>query len=80
MGGSNFRPTKVKCFEKFLESRDCNYKSTEASHDKWRCPDCIRSIIFRGAEKDIPAFHIHTLLKTMGVSKEEFYEWIDKNC
>jgi hypothetical protein len=80
MGGSNFRPVPTSCFEKFLLSKNCNFKSTEASHDKWKCPDCLRSIIIRGKDKEIPGFHIQTNLKTMGITKKEFYEWVEKNC
>jgi len=74
------RPVKVKCWEKFLESKDCKYNSTEASHDKWKCPGCLRSIIHRSKDKDIPAFHIRTNLKTMNISVKEFYSWIEENC
>ena len=78
MGGH--RPIKTKCWEKYLEFRGCHYKSTSGSHHKWRCPGCFRSIIFRGAEKEIPFAHINTNLTTMGITKEEFLKWIKKNC
>lgn len=76
----NDRPVKVKCWEKFLKSKDCYYKSTEASHDKWRCPNCVRSIVFRGAKKEIPFAHISSNLSSMGVPKEEFLGWVKENC
>ncbi len=76
----NNRPVKIKCWERFLISQGCSFKSTEASHHKWRCPKCIRSIIFRGAEKEIPFAHIATNLASMGVSKEEFLVWVKDNC
>lgn len=74
------RPVRVKCWEKFLEFKGCKYRSTEASHDKWHCPGCFRSIIHRGKDKDIPAFHIRSNLKTMGIPVKEFYDWIKDNC
>ena len=70
----------VKCWIAFLESKGCSYKSTEASHEKWRCPGCVRSIIFRGAQKEIPFFHIASNLKSMGVDKKEFKDWLAENC
>lgn len=76
----NDRPISTKCWEKFLKSKDCQYKSTEASHDKWRCKGCIRSIIFRGNEKEIPFAHIKTNLVTMDISKDVFWKWVKENC
>ena len=74
------RPVKIKCWEKFLDSIGCKYISTEASHDKWKCPGCTRSIIHRGAKKEIPAFHIKTNLKTLGIHPDDFYGWAKENC
>lgn len=77
----NNRPIKVKCWERFLESKGCAFKSqVKTSHHKWRCPGCIMSIVFRGAEKEIPFAHISTSLSSMGVSKEDFHKWINENC
>ncbi|WP_304064336.1 hypothetical protein [Pedobacter glucosidilyticus] len=76
----NNRPIKTKCWIKFLEFKNCKYISTEASHDKWKCPGCLRSIIHRQKDKEIPAFHINSNLITMGISKDEFLEWIKENC
>lgn len=77
----NDRPVKVKCWEKFLISQGCTFKSKNGtSHDKWRCPNCIQSIIFRGAEKEIPFAHIKTNLFTMNIKPEVFWLWVSKNC
>ena len=78
MGGD--RPVKVKCWEKFLKSRGCAYVSTEASHDKWKCPDCFRPVMFRGSKKEIPFFHISTNLTTLKIGKADFLEWVKNNC
>ncbi len=74
------KPVKTKCWENFLKSQGCSYNSTRASHDKWKCPNCLRSIIFRGAEKEIPRFHIQTNLRTMGISMSDFNDWEAANC
>lgn len=76
----NWRPVKTSCWVRFLKSKGCKYKSTEASHDKWRCAGCTRSIIFRGKDKDIPSFHIEGDLKTMGIPKLDFWDWVKENC
>lgn len=76
----NNRPIKVKCWEKFLLSLNCNFKSISGSHHKWRCPNCVQSIIFRGAEKEIPFAHISTNLITIGIEKDFFLQWVKENC
>lgn len=78
MGG--YRPIPTKCWEKFLESKNCTPKSINSSHHKWRCPGCFQSIIFWGNKKEVPFAHITTNLKTMGVDKTEFLLWIKDNC
>ena len=75
----NSRPVKVKCWRAFLKSRGCN-EVHGTRHEKWRCPGCIRSIMFRGAEKDIPFPHIKSNLDSMGFSVDKFWEWEAKNC
>ena len=76
---SNDRPVPIKCWIKFLQSKECVYKSTEASHHKWRCKGCIRSIIFWGDEKEIPFGHVKTNLTSMNVSKG-VWQWVKDNC
>lgn len=75
-----FKAIKVSCWEKFLQLNKCRFNRTKASHDIWKCPGCIKPIVFRGAKKEIPAFHIHTNLKTMRVDAADFYSWVEQNC
>ena len=79
MGKYN-KPISIKCWEKFLTSQNCHFVRIRGSHHNWKCPNCSRTIIFRGSKKEIPRFHINTNLKTMGISIKDFNEWIDKNC
>lgn len=79
MGNYN-RPIPIKCWEAFLIYSQCEFKSNNGSHHKWKCPGCLRSVIFHGHKKEVPRFHINTCLATMGVSKNEFNNWSDKNC
>ena len=75
----NNRPVKTSDWIRFLKSRDCKYNSTEASHTKYKCPGCMRSIIFRDKDKDIPATHLKTNLKTMGLTLKDLYDWLEDN-
>jgi hypothetical protein len=75
----NSRPVKTACWRKFLQYRGCTEVGTN-KHEKWKCPDCLQSIIFRHAEKDIPFGHIRTNLHTMGISTQDFWVWVGENC
>jgi predicted RNA binding protein YcfA (HicA-like mRNA interferase family) len=71
----------VKKFIRWLESLGLVHIRTTASHDYYNYPDrhpnkLMRPITVRTKYKDIPLFHIHTNLKTLGISKEEFEEQI----
>lgn len=56
--------------------------SQEASHTKWDYPpdsedgQLIRPIIVRENEKQVPIFHIHTSLKSIGLGKSAFENWL----
>jgi hypothetical protein len=68
----------TKDFILFLESKGLVYRGTKASHDKYDRIDkpLKRPVIIRSNYKEIPLLHIHTNLKTLGVSKEEFNEFL----
>lgn len=77
-------PTKK--FIKWLESRGLVLEKTNSnnsSHDGYNYPKgdsrrLTRQVTVRPKYKEIPILHIHTNLKTMGVSKEQFEEEIKK--
>lgn len=76
----NNRPIKTKDWLRFLEAKNCKYLRTKASHDHYKCPNCWRTITHKGKDKEIPAEHLRTNLKTMGLTLEYLYNWIDENC
>ena len=53
---------------------------TRASHDHYKCPGCNRTIMHREKDKEIPAMHLQTNLRTMGLTLKDLYDWIEKNC
>ena len=70
-------------FIAWLESLGIKYERTRASHDHYNYPKgdprrLSRTITIRTKYKDIPMLHIHTNLKTMGVSKDVFEKEIKK--
>lgn len=75
----NNRPVKTKDWIAFLKAHDCNYKRTKASHVHYKCPNCIRTITYREKDKEIPSLHLQTNLKTMGLTLDYLYQWIEDN-
>lgn len=75
----NNRPVKTKDWVAFLESHGCKYQRTKSSHDHYKCPNCFRTITHREKDKEIPALHAKTNLKTLGKTLQELYEWIEEN-
>ena len=75
----NYRPVKTKDFRKFLEAHKCRFLGKESSHEKWKCPRCFRTITFRYIDKTIPALHLKTNLKTMGLTLKDLHSWIEEN-
>ena len=76
----NYRPIPTDCWVRFLKSKNCYPKSVNSSHHKWRCPNCVMSIIFWENKKEVPFAHITTCLQTMKISKQEFLDWLKNNC
>ena len=73
-----YHPIKTKIWIAFLEAHQCRYLRTRSSHTHYKCPNCIRTIVFRETSKEIPVLHLKTNLKTLGKSLEYLYEWIEK--
>ncbi len=75
----NYRPLQTKCWEKFLTYKGYEYQRTKGSHDQWT-KNGHRTIPVWGDEKQIPAMHLHTSCKTIGITLSDVYSWADKNC
>lgn len=70
-------------FIAWLESIGLEYERTKASHDRYNYlkghpKRLIRTITIRSKYKEIPILHIHTNLKTLGISKDIIEEEIKK--
>lgn len=75
----NYRPIKTSDFRKFLKAHNCRFRGQESSHELWKCPRCHRTVTFRYVDKTIPALHIKTNLRTMGIKLKYLHDWIQKN-
>ena len=74
----NHRPVKTKDWITYLRAHGCK-PAKGTKHTKWKCPNCIQSITFRGNKKEIPADHIKSNLGTMGYDMDYLLNWIAKN-
>ena len=75
----NNRPIDTKIWVAFLLAHGCKYVRTRASHDHYKCPNCFRTITHRGKDKQVPAEHMRTNLRTMGKTIKDIYAWIEVN-
>ena len=73
-------PTSVVL--KYFAKLGLVHKRTTASHFLYDYPDghpggrLLRPIPIHQFEKDVPLFHIHTILKTLDKPKSDFENWI----
>jgi hypothetical protein len=70
--GAKTVPTKK--FRKFLKHIGLKHIRTTDSHELWDNPEkpLLRPITIDKNYPDVPLLHIHTNLKTIGITKEEF--------
>ncbi|HYV91533.1 MAG TPA: hypothetical protein VE978_07115 [Chitinophagales bacterium] len=69
-------------FIRFLKSKGLVYKRTKGSHDIYDFPEgekqLPRPVVIRGIYKEIPDDHITTNLNTLGSTKKELKEFLEK--
>ncbi len=76
-----FKPISTKKFKKFLKNKGLKLVRIHGDHEVWDYPDdnfsLLRPVTFIGCEKEIPAFHITTNLKTLGISYYDFIKELE---
>ncbi len=74
------KPIATELFVEYLKSLGLVCIRNESSHFVFDYPSgrrqLDRPIIVRVKEKDIPLLHIHTNLRTLGVSHKDFENWL----
>ncbi|MBN2350351.1 MAG: hypothetical protein JXJ22_16045 [Bacteroidales bacterium] len=76
-----YKPVPTKKFKKFLRKKGLRHQRTHGDHEIWDYPGnspLLRPVTFIGCEKEIPALHIQTNLKTMDMDYAEFVKEISK--
>ncbi len=64
-------------FESFLELCQCKFIKNDNGHVKYSRSDLFRPIIFQNHISPIPEFIILNNLRTLGISKKNFFEILD---
>jgi len=72
-------PIRTNCFIKYLKLLGCS-EDKGTKHNKWKCPNSLRSIIFDRDGKEIPYLHVQTNLRNLGVTMSTFKKWAKDNC
>jgi predicted RNA binding protein YcfA (HicA-like mRNA interferase family) len=68
---------RLKLFRKFLQSVGCEMNRIKGGHEIWTHPDASRPIIIQSHIDPIPAFIVLNNLKTLGITKEDFFKAIE---
>jgi len=73
-----YKSYPTKRWLKWLALHGLVYERTKGSHSIYNHPTkpFDRPIVVREAEKEVPGCHIHTTLKTMKISYEQFQKEI----
>jgi hypothetical protein len=76
----SYKPVPTKKFKKFLKNHDLELKRTEGDHEIWDKADdsLLRPVTIIGCDKEVPALHIKTTLKNMGIDPSDFENEISK--
>jgi len=65
-------------FRLFLEYAGCRLVSSAGGHEKWKKDGCMRSVILQSHITPVPEFIIKSNLRTLGLSRADFIEWLKK--
>ena len=65
-------------FRKFLEKIGCKHVRTNGGHEIWEKEGLTRPLIIQTHVKPIPQFIIQSLLRDLGMTKEDYFETMKK--
>ena len=63
----------ISDFKEFLNKAGCHYQGTESGHEKWSRHDLLRPVIFQTHKDPIPEFIIKANLRTLNLSRQDFF-------
>lgn len=73
------KPVPLKKYRKFLEQVGLQKIRTKGTHEIWNNPTqpLLRPVTVDSKYANVPILHIHTSLKSIGITKEDFNKIIE---
>lgn len=65
-------------YRNFLKKVNCNLIRISSGHEVWARKDLLRPIIVQTHTDPVPEFIIKNALRSLGLSKQEFFRILDK--
>ena len=66
----------ISQFREFLFDIGCNRISVEGGHEKWHKAGCLRPVIIQTHIDPIPEFIVKNNLRSLGLTRKDFIEWL----
>ncbi|MET4083031.1 hypothetical protein ABIB40_002998 [Pedobacter sp. UYP30] len=76
MAGAHLRNIPLKLYRDFLTDKGCVCTRTCGGHEHWTRNDLLRPITIQNHIDPVPEFIIKNGLRTLGLSKKDFLDWI----
>jgi hypothetical protein len=70
-----YKPVPTKKFVQFLKEIGLEHLRSKGDHEIWDYPEnssLLRPVTFISKDKTVPALHVDTNLKTLGMTYKEF--------
>ena len=68
--------TSISQFRVFLFDIGCSRISVEGGHEKWHKEGCLRPVIIQTHIDPIPEFIVKNNLRSLGLTRKDFVEWL----
>lgn len=79
MSTKKLKNLTLRDIRSFLISVGCIKDRTRGGHEAWRKPGLARPIIIQTHVAPVPEHIVRSIIKTLGMSREEFLEIIQAN-
>ena len=76
MSTKHLRNIPLKLFRNFWIDKGCSCNRTTGGHEHWSRTDLLRPITLQTHIDPIPEFILKNALKQLGISKNDFLDWI----
>ena len=74
MPNQRLRNVSLADYRLFLSKAGCKKIRTNGGHEVWAKAGCTRPIVVQSHESPVPEFIIKNGLRTLGLSKQDFFD------